>query len=448
MAGRSRGNMPTIFESKNPVTKILTAFQLEVANQYGYMLKDMPQDMKNEATGKLVMGYAKMFMGAYAYNALYSSLTGRDAAFDPVGIIKDLLKDLGFGDDDEKEEPVDALLNLTENILEEVPFVGGLLGGGRIPISSALPYDGNIQDIITGAGKLFEGDFSEVGTEWLNPVYYLAVPMGGGQIRKTVQGLSMYSDEFPLPGSYTANGKLRFPVAEDFGTKLKSAIFGQWASENAQQYIEEGRSPLSDKQTQELADTGMTIQEYWKYRDGLSALNKRSETGQASLNEKGDYIASLDLTVEQKNILINNIAQRETPIDMTDYDKYPNFEAFDFGSQNPGKYALAQAVGGYDSYMGYRDALGDIKADYDEKGKVIPDSKKQKVVDYINGLDAEYGEKIILYVSAYPSKESRSTYGAEIVDYLSGREDISYEDMVAILTELGYTVRDGWVTWD
>ncbi len=124
-------------------------------------------------------------------------------------------------------------------------------------------------------------------------------------------------------------------------------------------------------------------------------------------------------------------------------------EEYDYAYDYPGKYALAQAVGGYDSYMGYRDALGDIKSDKDEDGNAISGSRKQKVVDYINGLDAEYGEKIILYVSAYPSKESRAAYGAEIVDYLSSREDISYEDMVSILTELGFTVRDdGWVTWD
>ena len=54
MAGRSRGNMPVIFESKNPITKIFTAFQLEVANQYDYMFKDMPADMKEKTKGQVV----------------------------------------------------------------------------------------------------------------------------------------------------------------------------------------------------------------------------------------------------------------------------------------------------------------------------------------------------------------------------------------------------------
>ncbi len=447
MAGRSRGDMPTIFESKNPIIKLFTAFQLEVANQYGYMLKDLPQDMKTEATGKLVAGYAKMFLGAYAYNALYSSLTGRDAAFDPIGIIEDLLRDMGLLGDDE-EEPTDIALNLTENILDEMPFIGGLLGGGRIPISSALPYDGDIEDIISGLGQLAEGDFSDVGTEWLNPVYYLVSPMGGGQIRKTVQGLDMYGAfdwltgaDHSVAGSYTASGKLRFPVNDDIGSILKAGIFGQWASENAQQYIEEGRSPLSEKQTQELVDTGMTIQEYWDYRDGLSGLTK--------LAEKADYINSLDLTVEQKNILINNIANRDDPIDMTDYDQYGSFEEFDFAHNYPEKYALAQAVGGYESYTTYRSKLNKIESDKDANGNAISGSREEKVAAYINSLDAEYGEKIILYVSEYNSAENRSTYGYEIIDYLNSRSDISYQQMKTILEELGFTVdNNGNITWD
>ena len=70
------------------------------------------------------------------------------------------------------------------------------------------------------------------------------------------------------------------------------------------------------------------------------------------------------------------------------------------------------------------------------------------MVDYINNLDAEYGEKIILYVSECDSKESRDMYGYEIVDYLNSRSDISYSQMEAILIELGFKVgNDGRVTW-
>ena len=135
IAGRSRGNMPSIFDAKNPLTKIFTAFQLEVANQYGYMFEDVPTDSTSKL--RLVKGYATAFIGAYLFNSLYSALVGRNAAFDPIRIIQELFGDL---QDDDDEEPEDVLLNFGKNILQEVPFVGGLLGGGRTPISSALPY--------------------------------------------------------------------------------------------------------------------------------------------------------------------------------------------------------------------------------------------------------------------------------------------------------------------
>lgn len=437
MAGRSKGNMPTIFEAKNPVAKVFTAFQLEVANQYGYMLKDMPQDMRNDSIGKLLKGYATMFMGAYAYNALYSSLTGRNAAFDPIRIIEDLLRDLGVIGDDEEEEPVDALLNLTDNILEEVPFVGGLLGGGRIPISSALPYDGVYEAFKGTAQDIADGDWKNLTNEWLNPVYYLVMPMGGGQLRKSIQGLSMFSDEHPISGSYTGSGKLRFPVEDTIWNRVKAGVFGQYASKNARYYFDNDIAPLTEKQIDEFIDVGMPIRDYWDYREGLSELD--------TLAEKADYINSLDLPVKKKNILINNIAKRDVPIDMTGYENYSSFDEFDFATKNPEKYALSKAVGGYDAYRVYYKKLGNIESDKDANGKTISGSRKDKVFAYINGLNVDYYTKLILWKSEY---KSDNTYNYEILEYLNSREDISYDDAIAIVKQLGFDVdANGVVSW-
>ena len=94
------------------------------------------------------------------------------------------------------------------------------------------------------------------------------------------------------------------------------------------------------------------------------------------------------------------------------------------------------------------DALGDITADKDEDGKSISGSRKEKVVNYIESLDIDYGMKIILFKSMYDSKEDRNTYNADIVEYLDSRDDISYEEMVTILTELGMGVEGNNVYWD
>lgn len=477
MAGRSRGNAPTIFDEKNPVTKIFTAFQLEVANQYGYMFEDVPQDSTNKA--RLVKGYATAFLGAYLYNALYSSLVGRDAAFDPIGILEDLFRDL-FGDDDEEEDEEnvkDALFGLGENVIQQVPFVGGLIGGGRIPLSSALPYSNDstpFQSMVSDIEKgVDEGDWTAIGKEMLKPLYYLAMPVGGGQLKKTFEGLSMFSSEHPVTGSYTDSGKLRFPVEATPGNVIQAAMFGQYASENARYYFDNDIAPLGEKQIQEYMDVDIPIKDYWNYRKGLK--------GKDTLGEKLAYIDKLDLPIRKQNILANNLSDRKEPINMADWDKYDGLEEYDYAKkypekyqfleangisveeynnfdddtkeayswayQNPDKYTLSKAVArDLMTYRKYANDLNDIKADKDEDGKSISGSRKDKVVEYINNMDADYGEKIILFKSEYPSDD---TYNNEIVEYLNSREDISYDEEVTILRELGFTVLDdGTVLWD
>jgi hypothetical protein len=477
MAGRSRGNMPTIFDAKNPLAKAFTAFQLEVANQYGYMFDDAPKDSKNKA--RLVKGYAAAFLGAYMYNAVYSSLVGRNAAFDPIRIIEELLSDLGVGGDDEEEEKEleDALLGLGENILQEVPFIGGFLGGGRVPISAALPYSNDstpIQSLMSDWEKgANEGDWSALSKELLKPLYYLAMPVGGGQIKKTVEGLSMFSDDHPVAGSYTDSGKLRFPVEDTFGNRLQAALFGQYASENARYYFDNDIAPLGEKQVDEFTDVDMPIRDYWKYRKELSGLD--------TVEEKLDYIDSLDLPTRDKNILANNVTDRKEDIDMGEFGEYSGLEEYDFANKNeevynfiksqgisyseysrydddkkdacrwaaknPEKYTVSKAISDdlFD-YYGIKGEINDIKENNDSNSGI---KDKDLVVDYINGLDLDYGQKIILYRSMYGSKQDKKDYNNVIVDYLNSRNDISYEEMVTILEELDMKVDSkGNVTWD
>lgn len=122
-----------------------------------------------------------------------------------------------------------------------------------------------------------------------------------------------------------------------------------------------------------------------------------------------------------------------------------NREEYNFAYQKPGKYAIAQSVGGYQDYLGYSDAMYDIHADKDENGKSLNGTRKRKIIEYVNGLDCEYGMKIILYKSEYPSDDS---YNYDIIEYLNSRDDISYEQMETILKELGFNVSsDGRITW-
>lgn len=440
MAGRSKGNEPTLFNAKNPLVKAFTMFQLEVNNQYGYFFKDVPTDLKAETNHwklNMAKGYTTAFLGAYAYNALLEQIAGSGAALDPIGIIEDVLRDLGLFDDDEEKEPTEVVTNLIENVGGELPFVGGtLFGGGRIPISSAMPYgdDGLVNGIGDFVSDVSEGNWGNVGKEMMNPLLNVVMPVGGGQLKKTAQGLRMFNEEYPIAGSYTDSGDLRFPVEDTTANRIQAAIFGQWANENAKNYIENGRKPLSEKQTKEFIDVEMPIADYWKYRDGLKGLKKNEE--------KADYINSLDIEDWQKNLLMNNILDRKEDVDMSNYDDFADWEEFDYAQKNPEKYAVAKSVGGYSSYKSYSDDLNDIKADKDINGKSISGSRKQKVLDYVNNLDADYETKLILFKSEYPSDD---TYNAEIINYINNRGDLTYEERINIFEELGFKVINGQI---
>jgi hypothetical protein len=117
----------------------------------------------------------------------------------------------------------------------------------------------------------------------------------------------------------------------------------------------------------------------------------------------------------------------------------------DFAAKNPTKYAIAQSAGGYEAYKKATSDLSSIKADRDANGNTISGSRKKKVMEYISNLDIDYEEKLILYKSEY---KSDNRYNVAIVNYLNNNPNISYEQMMMILAELGFNVTaDGRVTW-
>ena len=124
-------------------------------------------------------------------------------------------------------------------------------------------------------------------------------------------------------------------------------------------------------------------------------------------------------------------------------------DAFSSMADNPGKYAISKVVtGDVMEFSNLASTISKFEADKDENGKSISGSKKEKVTAYIESLDLDYGQKLILHRSYYDSKEDKAKYNQAIVEYLDSREDISWEDMKTILEELDFTVYDdGRITW-
>ncbi len=94
-----------------------------------------------------------------------------------------------------------------------------------------------------------------------------------------------------------------------------------------------------------------------------------------------------------------------------------------------------------EAYCGYIAELDETLS----KGTYGEDLKKEKATEFVNNLPLDYGQRIILFRIQFPSD---TTYCNGIVDYLNERDDISYDEMVFILEELGFAVfEDGTVKW-
>lgn len=426
LGDRSFAQQPQIFNSKT--LGLITKFQLEVRNQLDSMFYDTVQEAnasteeiqdktrRNAAkAAKITSTVVQLAALQHVFGKAFESVAGYNPTFD---IIENLMILFGFDDDEDSEDTAgDNFWQFVQGVGEDLPYVSTLTGG-RIPIQSVLP----IEQLYNGTDD-YGNEKSRLETLKETLPYYL-LPTGYGQIKKTTQGLSMFDDDLPLPGSYTDKGELRFPVEETPQNVLQAFLFGQWANENAQEYFDREETALEEKQIQELKELDVPIADYWDIRDGMKGLSKAGQ--------KVDYIADLDLPISKKNILANNALNRDEPVDLSNYNDFSSWEEFDYSVKNPDTYPLAKVVGGVDAYKRYTKKISSFRADKDENGESISGTAKQKKIDYINGLDVDYGTKLLLFRYAFDDDD---TYNYEIVDYVSSL-NLSEDEKASIFTKL------------
>ena len=456
---------------------------------------------------KITSTFAQLAVMQHLFGKAFESVAGYNPAFDIIDV---LIKTFGWDDEEDEEDTV--LDNIEEGflaLLGDLPYTSTLTGG-RIPIASALPVTelikgvdqygneksrwdtikeaapyyflpggyGQIKKTKAGLDMFSEehpvaGSYTDSGNlrfpvedttwnrvqaglfgQWASenardyfdnerkPMQekqieeFLATGMEIGDYWDYREGLSKY-DTLEEKADYIAG--LDLPI----GTKniLVNNLVDRKESINLADYDEYGGLEEMDFATKnpekyEVAVAVGGYEQYKVFQEDMKGMK---------LAEKADYISRLNLTTEQKNLLINSETDRKEPIDMEGYENYSSFEEFEYAKKNPEKYAMAKAVGGYDSYTVYSDALGDIKADKDEWGESISGSRKPKVYSYIYSLDIPEIEQHILFKSQYPSTDD---HNIEIIEYLNNRDDISYDEMVAILLDLDFKVSaDGMVRW-
>ena len=403
MAGRTKGEMPTIFNAKNPLIKIFTSFQLEVANQYNYMLKDLPRDLKDEGLKKLLSAYIKMFFGAWIYNQITDKFVGRKAAFSPADTIQEIY--------DTSKNPnlksTDKASDILQNLAQDIPFVGGLIGGGRLPISSIA----NPLNAIKGESTL--------GDETKKAIFYTMLPVGGGQLKKMVEGASLYLNNKEVKGSYNKKGELKFEAKTDPLSVSKNLLFGKYSSEEAQDYISNGYLPIDEKTMKKLKKQNISISEYRTYQTdkktlGLSEIksdkNKEGKSISGSSSAKKSIkIMESSYSKKEKNFLLSQVSSTKTPVTVNDLNTLPRekkFYQFYYSLSEDGRNTFKKELKEYDL------TSTELIDYYNQKKKLNNEYTsayvKEKLTEYITNSNFNNETKWYLYTKDYGNKSDKT----------------------------------------
>ena len=328
MADRSKGSTPTLFNRNNPLTKVFTQFQLEVNNQLSYLFKDMPRAYKEKGLAALAAALFKFFLGAWLFDEVYEYFIGRRPALDPIGILNDTVGDitgyelpnlveLGVGAvtgdmpsfQTEKQNAYDTVTGVLGDAAEELPFIGGVLGGGRVPISSALPDWDNLLKTVTSDTWSTKKKLATAGRELMNPLTYLALPFGGGQLKKIYQGLSATI----RGGSYSVdaegNDLLQYPVYNDNAWQAalnagQAMLFGKTSLKTGREWAENGFGSMGAKETaayQGMTEAGVPQEDAYNLLQELRGTKKTETESKAEAERR--VLQAADISGDGKSVV-------------------------------------------------------------------------------------------------------------------------------------------------
>ena len=397
MADRSKGAMPTLFEARNPIMKMFTQFQLEVNNTYSYLFKDLPREQRKKGIGALAYALFKFLIGGFLYNEVYEYLVGRRPMLDPLGIINDTVGDLtgyelnnlvdaaaggGLIKESEPEGVVGTVQHLTENVGQEAPFVGNLMGGGKLPFSNSLPDVGNIVTALDSETATPEEKWAKVGKEMVNPAAYWLLPFGGGQVKKIWQGINALKRQ----GSYTADGRLQYPIYTDREGDMANAaartlLFGKSATPEAQAWVEAGFGALSEKATQTyeaMRAGGVDQRDSYELIKAMSKVKKTDDALRKQLQMQ--LLLSFDIEDSGKALYYYNMMASDKEKEQMDQ-------------------LLAEGADMSEYLRFLRDKAG-VTGEKDEDGKTVSGSKKAETFALIDGLELTPEQKTALAESS------------------------------------------------
>ena len=324
---RSTGMQPLIFESNNPFIKVFSQFQLEVNNQFLRLIKDTPGEFKgrmklydNKAAGvaDAVYHFSKAAFFTWLLNGAFEKLVGRGPGGDVLGIIFDAIAaGTGFDlfewmfqwvpgiDEDEDDEGKGFFAGVGElfaGTAEELPFLGSVLGGGRVPIASALPDVKKLYNAFTDEDASWQYKTGTAFSELSTPLLYMVMPFGASQVKKTGQ----FVNDLVHGGAYAydkeGNPKLKYPV-EGFADIARGLLFGSTATTGGKEWIDSGFNTLSAEQTKAyegVIDTGVDKYTAFEVVDDMRRLKPSEGAESVTKEQKIEYLEGVKLDDEAK----------------------------------------------------------------------------------------------------------------------------------------------------
>jgi len=202
---------------------------------------------------------------------------------------------------------------------------------------------------------------------------------------------------------------------------------------------------VREEEASELNELGMsysTKNTYFKTKNEISAIVGDTKELKEQLgiededsDEYKEAVSSLDSGKKEdivEKVIGSGLNDREKAYL---YKKFYNSNTID---------TMVETGISVDDYLVY--TTKEFKADYNNKGKAISGSRKNKVINYVNSLDMDIPQKAILIKSTNTFKFN--DYNNAIVEYVGGL-NIDYNDKVKILKDLDMTVdSDGNVYWE
>lgn len=281
---RSLGQLPNLIMDKG-IISMFTMFLPERINeifiQYADTLAGLASPQKLKAINKFIY----YTLSGLAINELSTAVFGRPFTDSIATAIEDTLKQR-----DETDSAFTTGLDLVGNVASQIPVVESLVGGNKLPITSAFPSARQLQE--------------EPGLAALKFILYTSDPTGFGvPVYKAIQG-AIALDRGAIGGPT----QVKYPVPKDIVGKIKLLLLGQSSTKEAQEYYDRGYTPLTETDSylyKELYKAGSDDEAYamWKNIEAeryignpmekLTKLETRTaiELANAKTEEERDEIA-------------------------------------------------------------------------------------------------------------------------------------------------------------